>query len=48
MSVLEFIGVSITSVWYFCGLVYAFCAEYSTYALHEPFIELSLALNILL
>ena len=32
----------------FCGLVYVFCAEYCTYVLHVPFIELSLALNILL
>ena len=32
----------------FCGLVYVFCAEDCTYVLHEPFIELSLALNILL
>ena len=27
---------------------YVFCAEYCTYVLHVPFIELSLALNILL
>ena len=32
----------------FCGFVYVFCAEYCTYVLHVPFIELSLALNILL
>ena len=31
-----------------CGLIYVFCAEYGTYVLHVPFIELSLALNILL
>ena len=29
-------------------LVYVFCGEYCTYVLHVPFIELSLALNILL
>ena len=29
-------------------LVYVFCAEYCTYVLHVPFIELSSALNILL
>ena len=27
---------------------YVFCTEYCTYVLHVPFIELSLALNILL
>ena len=32
----------------FCGLAHVFCAEYCTYVLHVPFIELSLALNILL
>ena len=30
------------------GLVYVFCAEYYTYVLHVPFIELSSALSILL
>ena len=31
-----------------CGLVYVFCAEYCTDVLCVPFIELSLALNVLL
>ena len=32
----------------FWGLVYVFFAEYCTYVLHVPLIELSLVLNILL
>ena len=32
----------------FRGLVFVFCAEYCIYVLHVPFIELALALNILL
>ena len=29
----------------FCGLVYVFCAEYCTYVLHVPFIELSFSVE---
>ena len=32
----------------FFGLVYFFCAEHCSFVLHVPFIELSLALDILL
>ena len=55
ISVLEFIGALITSVWHLdlyrvtlCACSIAFCAEYCTYVLHVPFIELLSALNILL